>query len=138
MHDTLIDTNDDHTFTTRTVHVEFPCRTHTVSVVFPCSTLTVRVVFPCSTLTVRVVFPCSTRTLHANYTHDDVKKLLGGTVQYTLNESDILQYNVSILHHKKRSKYNEAKNYPVPIFSQSLSLYWSNAMSINKRSLNFM
>ena len=38
-------------------------------------------------------------------------------VQYTLNESDILQYNVSILHHKKRSKYNEAKNYPVPIFS---------------------
>ena len=49
-------------------------------VVFPCSTLTVRVVFPCSTLIVRVVFPCSTPTLHANYTHNDVKKLLGATV----------------------------------------------------------
>ena len=39
-----------------------------------------RTLFPCSTLIVRVVFPCSTPTLHANYTHDDVKKLLGATV----------------------------------------------------------
>ena len=64
---------------TFTVRVVFPCSTLTVRVVFPCSTLTVRVVFPCSTLVVRVVFPCSTPTLHAKYSHDDVKKLLGTT-----------------------------------------------------------
>ena len=65
-----------HIHYTRTVHVVFPCSTLTVRVVFPCSTLTVRVVFPCSTLIVRVVFPCSTPTLHANYTRDDVKKVV--------------------------------------------------------------
>ena len=68
---------------TLTVRVVFPCSKLTVRVVFPCSTLIVRVIFPCSTLIVRVVFPCSTPTLHANYTHDDVKKLLGATVYGT-------------------------------------------------------
>lgn len=30
----------------------------------------------------RVVFPCSTTTLHTNYTHNDVKKLVGATVGF--------------------------------------------------------
>ena len=81
-----------------------------------------RVVFLCSTLIVRVVFPCSTPTLHANYTNNDVKKLLGATVHAHGRTMWSFSRIQGILEHEY-TNFNERKcleSYRVPkvIFAQ--------------------